>query len=740
VVPVNDPVHALFVTSDQGHCADAVEQLEAAGEGDLLVAGATSVEAVRETLAETPIDCVVFGEDEDPLSPDGVQLLDVVDLCTAPPGEAGSRTIPLVLFSDGTYPLSTAKATDGVTDYARADSEDAFEHLANRLRWISSNAGDDAAYYKRIVEEMEDGVLTFDDGGRIRYANGAMADTFGLRQDAFEGTDPAELAEWGLVPAEGVEALESAVSAIVDGGVDLRAREVTITPSVEDVDRRVVEFQVVGMPGEASGALATVRGVTEYKRIENALRTTSTKVERLPDGVAAIRSSADEDELYETTAAVVSQFLSADVCGVDDVQDGQFVPRATAGVEYGPSSATEGEDARAVREGESVLVESPGPEDAPVDNAGSQLCVPVEGLGLVRAAATGRISDRDRGLAETLGAVAAETLSRIRAEDARDEVRERLRSLYENLPDPVASYVLRDGDPVVVAANSAFEDAFGVSGDPAGTPLEAFVAPPEGEFGAALRSNAHDRLPLGRDDGREYEVHVGPSAADGEDGYLVYRDVTDRRESEALRRGQADRLDRIHGIVTEDLRDQLNEARGYLELATETRDPDDMAAVDDAHERIEGLIEDASTLAGQDPEMTPEELDLRSVAAKAWHRVDANGADLGVREGSVVADSARLSGLFEQLFRNSLDQATTNGEDPSLTVQVGPLESGFYVEDTATSVPESLRDRRLEDVDEAVEEAQSRLAAIQQVAEAHDWSVRIAENEYGGTRFEFVAD
>lgn len=736
---MNDPVHALFVTADQGRCSDAVERLEAVGEGDLLVAGATTVEAVRETLEDNPIDCVVFGEDEDPLSPDGVQLLDVVDLCTAPPGDVGNRTIPLVLFSDGTYPLSTAKATDGVTDYVRADGEDAFGHLANRLRWIASNAGDDAAYYKRIVEEMEDGVLTFDDEGRIRYANGAMARTFGLRQDAFEETTPAELAEWGLLPGDGVAALESAVSAIVDGGVDVRAREVTITPAVEDVDRRVVEFQVVGMPGEASGAIATVRGVTEYKRIENALRTTSTKVERLPEGVAAIRSSADEDELYETTAAVVSQFLSADVCGVDDVRDGQFVPRATTGAEYGPSSATEGADARAVREGESVLIESPGPADAPVDDAGSQLCVPVEGLGLVRAAATGAISDRDRGLVETLGAVAAETLSRIRAEDAREEVRERLRSAYENLPDPVASYVLREGDPVVVAANSAFEDAFGASDDPAGAPLGEFVAPPEGDFGAALRSNAHDRLHLGHSAGdrtREYEVHVGPSAADGEDGYLVYRDVTERRHSEGVRRGQAERLDRIHGIVTDDLRDHLNEARGYLELATETRDPEDMAAVDEAHERIEGLIEDAGTLAGQDPEMTPEEVDLRSVAAKAWRRVDANGANLGVREGSVVADSARLSGLFEQLFRNSLDHAA----DASLSVRIGPLESGFYVEDTATSVPESLRDRRLEDVDDAVEEAQSRLAAIQQAAEAHDWSVTVADNEYGGTRFEFVAD
>jgi signal transduction histidine kinase len=75
--------------------------------------------------------------------------------------------------------------------------------------------------------------------------------------------------------------------------------------------------------------------------------------------------------------------------------------------------------------------------------------------------------------------------------------------------------------------------------------------------------------------------------------------------------------------------------------------------------------------------------------------------------------------------------------DDGVTVTVGDLSDGFYVADDGPGVP-------LDDRDDVFEAGYSTtdtgtgfgLRIVQQVAEAHGWTIRLTESAVGGARFE----
>jgi signal transduction histidine kinase len=73
-----------------------------------------------------------------------------------------------------------------------------------------------------------------------------------------------------------------------------------------------------------------------------------------------------------------------------------------------------------------------------------------------------------------------------------------------------------------------------------------------------------------------------------------------------------------------------------------------------------------------------------------------------------------------------------------VTVTVGSLEEGFYVEDDGPGVPEAER----EDVFDAGYTTSDTgtgfgLSIVHEIATAHGWEVSVTESDAGGARFEF---
>jgi len=100
----------------------------------------------------------------------------------------------------------------------------------------------------------------------------------------------------------------------------------------------------------------------------------------------------------------------------------------------------------------------------------------------------------------------------------------------------------------------------------------------------------------------------------------------------------------------------------------------------------------------------------------------------------IRADESRLRQLFENLVRNAVEHG---GDDVSVTV--GELADGFYVEDNGAGIPEPERgDVFSAGYSTAVEGTGFGLSIVKQVADAHGWTVRVVSGADGGARFEFT--
>jgi len=203
-------------------------------------------------------------------------------------------------------------------------------------------------------------------------------------------------------------------------------------------------------------------------------------------------------------------------------------------------------------------------------------------------------------------------------------------------------------------------------------------------------------------------------------------DITPLKERE-------ERLEEFAGIVSHDLRNPLSVATARVELAQEAHDSEHLTQAQQALDRMEQLIQNLLTLArtdGDSGNRTP--VALQSVVHAAWESVDTADASLVVDiDRTVEANRTRLQQLFENLVRNAVEH---NPTADGLTVRVGPLDDGFFLEDDGVGIP---ADRR-EDLFTGTRSEFTGLGLriVQRVVEAHGWTIEAVEGEDGGARFE----
>ncbi|WP_146417017.1 hybrid sensor histidine kinase/response regulator [Haloarcula hispanica] len=246
------------------------------------------------------------------------------------------------------------------------------------------------------------------------------------------------------------------------------------------------------------------------------------------------------------------------------------------------------------------------------------------------------------------------------------------------------------------------------------------------------------------------------------------QDITEQKERERRLRVQNDRLESFASVVSHDLQGPLTVAQGHLELAQQAVTNDHLDSIDDAHERMQTLIDDILTLARDGREATTTEpVSLQTAASACWETIGTeNGTLVTDTDSVVVADPRRLQRLLENLFRNcvahgsepSLSQMHENSmeqgslgspgqsdeiveSDTGVTVTVGDIDdaSGFYVADDGPGVPEDERDTVFEaGYSTAPEGTGFGLAIVADIAAVHGWDVSVTDSESGGARFEIT--
>ncbi|MFC6730481.1 sensor histidine kinase, partial [Natronoarchaeum mannanilyticum] len=150
-----------------------------------------------------------------------------------------------------------------------------------------------------------------------------------------------------------------------------------------------------------------------------------------------------------------------------------------------------------------------------------------------------------------------------------------------------------------------------------------------------------------------------------------------------------------------------------------------------------------------------ESVSLSGAAWDAWQGVDTDDATLAVEGdvGTVAADRDRLLELLENLFRNAVEHGSTSPDsqarqdaiehahsaDDPVTITVGPLESGFFVEDDGPGIPDSEKETVFEQgYTNADDGTGFGLYIVRTLADAHDWAVELADADPTGARFEIT--
>ncbi|WP_136718099.1 histidine kinase N-terminal 7TM domain-containing protein [Halorientalis salina] len=198
------------------------------------------------------------------------------------------------------------------------------------------------------------------------------------------------------------------------------------------------------------------------------------------------------------------------------------------------------------------------------------------------------------------------------------------------------------------------------------------------------------------------------------------------RERERELRRQNERLDDFANVVSHDLRNPLSVAYGHVEQVEQSEHADATKA---ALKRMEEIIDDVLTLARQGgPVDETATLSLGDVARTAWEVAETGDADLRTEDCRIEADESRLQQLLENLFRNSVDHGGTD-----VTVRVGPLEGGFYVEDDGPGIPEDERNQVFDSGFSTESDGTGLgLSIVSRIVEDHGWSIRVTESEVGG--------
>ncbi|MFC6988692.1 PAS domain-containing sensor histidine kinase [Haloplanus sp. GCM10025708] len=219
-------------------------------------------------------------------------------------------------------------------------------------------------------------------------------------------------------------------------------------------------------------------------------------------------------------------------------------------------------------------------------------------------------------------------------------------------------------------------------------------------------------------------------------------EITDRKEHERALQRERDRLDEFAGVLSHDLRNPLNLAEARLEFVQEECDSEHLPVIETALDRMDRLTEDALWLAREGREIgSLDAVVLHDTIDTAWNIVADNAshaelhyADDGFSTATIEADDDRLGRLLENLFRNAIEHGGNE-----VTVTVGTMDDGFYVEDDGPGLPEERRDSVFTAGYSASEDGTGfGLSIVKQVAEAHGWDVGLTESEAGGARFDIT--
>lgn len=304
-------------------------------------------------------------------------------------------------------------------------------------------------------------------------------------------------------------------------------------------------------------------------------------------------------------------------------------------------------------------------------------------------------------------------------------------------------FTVLDSEMTIVHESSSVEDRLGYGqGERVGERLTEWIHPDD----QGLVTDALGALTVESDDTGE-PITYRQRRADG--SYMVMKSVAsvtaacnaryllNTVDVSSAKPVQADEaVDQFARVVSHDLRSPLQVASSRVDLLSEDCESEHIEHIQQAHQRMEELIQDLLALAqSQTPVDDVEWVEFADVCRTCWQNVSTEDATLSVDlDRPIQADRSRLQQLLENLTRNAVDHG---GDD--VTVRIGEVgdTDGFYVADDGVGIDEEIRESIFENGFSTVPDGTGfGLAIASEVAEAHGWQIDVDESREGGARFE----
>ena len=720
-------------------------------------------------LASASVDCAVL----DARGPES-DALDRLSTLTA-----WSSEVPVVVLVDDARgadaPTIAKQALDGGAAAVLRASDLAAEPdlLVHRVTAeVEHRQRDrDLDQYRGLVSTVGDPMYVLDPDGTITFTNDAMVAMLGCESGDVVGQHASE-----TMSAGDFERGTALIAEILeDGDRDWGTFEVTVQPVEGDpIPAEINVAPLLDDSGTYEATVGVVRDISDRKRREQRLAA-------LHDTTRRLIEAGDVDEALSIGVEAAAEVLDLEMATFfRPTDDGDVLTPAarTAGVHevLGDLPDFEPGDGliwRAFEDGAPIFADdvTEWPETYNAETPiGSEMVIPADDHGVFVASSTDTegFSATDEELAGVLVANLSRAIDSLRRE-ANLRERERELEQYETIvraiPDevytldsegyftsivpPTGSTLTTTGyEPTELVGehvSAVMDEADVEAGETAIREVLAAEGDDRASFEMEVETRSGERIPNENHvalltDGEEFRGTVG-----------VLRDITDRKAREQALERQNERLERFAHIASHDLRNPLNVAAGRLELARADCESDHLDHLETALDRMETLIDDTLTMATEGEAVTDfEPVAVDDLAVCCWDAVPDDRATLAVRDQvTVKADPDRVRRVLENLFRNAVehgspgpsvvDDDNENHPETSVCVRLGSLPEGFYVADDGPGVPQEERDAVFDaGHSTAANGSGFGLAIVQEIVEAHGWTIDLTESESGGARFEIT--
>ncbi len=541
--------------------------------------------------------------------------------------------------------------------------------------------------------------------------------------------------------------------------------------------------------GDRIGAIETLQDVTDVKESKERIKKNNEKIKKLHEKVSEFEKCETEKEICELVVQASERILEFEVCGIDFVEDKEFVPIAVSSDIEDGFIRRKVEDAgisrKVYQNKESLLVKDSRDIDFSkpvVSDYRSSITIPVGDFGIYQTLSTdvGAFDEQDKELAEILVNHATEAINRLRSEEELRKNKEKLEKLHqasaelefckseEEVYDCAVEAAEKILDFDMCCFDAVEDDEFVVKATSSAVPDNGYANRSIEEGGTSRRTYL-EQEPYIIDD-LDDDDHAKPVSSDYRSiislplsDHGIFQAVSTEKShfdeddlkmakllvshvTEALKRLESEsRTEFLHSLLRHDVGNKAQLTQGYLQLLEEHDLQDEarelLYKAKRATEEGLGVIEKVRNLKEVEAEEERGEVFIGSMIKKVLleHQAQLEERDikkeLGACEGRVLGGR-----LLEELFSNIIENILKHSRCSQIRVtsRTEGDECVISIEDDGEGIPDDIKDKVFLKGFKSGDDPGTGLGLymVKEIAESYGGSVEVKDSELGGARFD----